>query len=92
MIADLYPDMHNWKIYCRVAKVNYSEFKAKSGNQTKLLAMELMDRRGSTIKATIFGDYAEKMSKTVEVGDTYTFSKGLVKMDNYRRGNSTTSS
>lgn len=88
LIADLYPDMQNWRIYCRVNKVNYSEFQAKSGNHTKLLAMELMDRKGATIRATIFGDYAEKMSKTIQDGDTYAFSKGLVKMDNYKKKSS----
>jgi hypothetical protein len=92
MISDLYPDMMNWKIYCRVNKVNYSEFTAKSGNHTKLLAMELMDRKGSTIRATIFGDFAERMSKVIQAGDTYTFSKGVVKMDNYKRNSSATSS
>lgn len=86
LISDLYPDLQNWKIYCRVNKVNYSEFKAKSGNDTKLLAMELMDKKGTTIRATIFGDFALRMSKIIQSGDTYTFSKGLVKMDNYRRG------
>lgn len=39
-IADLYPDLQNWRIYCRVYKVNYSEFQAKSsGKWTKLLSM-----------------------------------------------------
>lgn len=91
LIADLYPDMHNWRIYCRVIKVNYSEFEAKSGNFTKLLAMELMDRKGSTIKATIFGDHAKHMSTIIQSGDTFTFSKGMVKRDTYRKGSLTSS-
>jgi hypothetical protein len=57
----------------------------------KLLNLELTDRRGSTISATLFGNYGEKMSKTLEVGETYIFSKGLVKVDNYKKGSTSAS-
>ncbi len=93
MIADLYTTMQNWRIYCRINKLNYSEFESrKSHNQTKLLTMELMDRKGATIRATMFGDYAETMSKKLQAGETYIFSRGMVKVDNYKRGNSSNAS
>lgn len=90
-ISDLYPDLHSWKIYCRITKMNYSEFESRQKKQIKLLNLELMDRKGTSIGATIFGDYGERMSKELEVGDTYIFSKGMVKVDNYKKGSSSAS-
>ena len=90
-ISDLYPDLHSWKIYCRITKLSYSEFESKQKRQVKLLNLELTDRKGSTIGATIFGDHGEKMSKVLEVGETYIFSKGMVKVDNYKKGSSSAS-
>jgi hypothetical protein len=71
--------------------MNYSEFKSKQNKDVKLLNLELTDRRGCTIGATIFGDYGEKMNKILEVGETYIFSKGLVKVDNYKKGSTSAS-
>lgn len=36
-ISDLYPDLHSWKIYCRITKKNYSEFMSRQNKQVKLL-------------------------------------------------------
>jgi len=90
-ISDLYPDLNSWKIYCRITKMSYSEFESRQKKPVKLLNLELTDRRGSTIGATIFGDHGLKMSKILEVGETYIFSKGLVKVDNYKKGSTSAS-
>ena len=50
-----------------------------------------MDKKGATIRATMFGDYAETMSKKLQAGETYIFSRGMVKVDNYKKGTSNAS-
>lgn len=37
LIAHLYPDFQNWKLYARITKLNYSEFESRAGKHIKLL-------------------------------------------------------
>lgn len=87
LIAHLYPDFQNWKIYARITKLSYSEFDSKAGKHIKMLNLELTDKVGSSINATIFGDFAFQLSQRLVSGETYTFSKGLIKIDTYRKNN-----
>lgn len=48
--------MNRWTIVCRIVKIDYSEFiSKKTGKETKLLAVELMDRTGMKISGKFFG-------------------------------------
>jgi len=37
-------------------EISYKEFKSKQGKMIKLLTLELMDRNGLKIEATLFGE------------------------------------
>lgn len=76
--------MDNWRLFCRVNKCNFREFSNKKGGTTQLLEFELRDKNDWTIKCTIFGEHAVKMSKIIQEGEVYTFSQGIIKVDTYK--------
>ena len=48
--------MDRWTIVCRIVKMDYSEFVSKkTGKDTKVLNVELMDRIGMKISGAFFG-------------------------------------
>ena len=55
-IKDLWIGMDRWTIVCRIVKMDYNEFiSKKSGKDTKVLNIELMDRIGMKISGAFFG-------------------------------------
>lgn len=61
-ISDLYVDLQNWEIVCRVTDIIYKEFISKKSNKfTQILTIELMDRTGMRIEGTVFGEYAKEL-------------------------------
>ncbi len=54
-IKDLWIGMDRWTIVCRIVKLDYNEFiSKKTGKDTKVLNVELMDRIGMKISGAFF--------------------------------------
>jgi hypothetical protein len=84
-ISDLYTDLPNWEIVCRITDMVYKEFISKKSNKfTQILTIELMDRTGMKIEGTVFGDYAKELSSKLQLNALYRISKGQIREENYR--------
>jgi hypothetical protein len=63
----------------RVVEVSYKEFRSKQGKMIKLLTLELMDRTGLKIEATLFGDEAKEEHNRIKKGGVYRIARGQIK-------------
>ena len=63
----------------RVINLAYKEFKSKQGKLIKLLTLELVDRTGIKIEATLFGDEAKQEYQRMKKGYVYRIAKGQIK-------------
>jgi len=72
--------MDRWTIVCRVVKVVFDQFTSrKSGKDTKVLNVELMDRTGMKISGAFFGDAADKFKDYLVKDRVYKISQGQIR-------------
>jgi len=84
-ISDLYTDLPNWEIVCRITDLVYKEFISKKSNKfTQILNIEMMDRSGMKIEGTMFGELAKELSTKLVLNGLYRISRGHIKEENYR--------
>eukprot|EP01070_Trichotokara_eunicae_P003545 Trichotokara_eunicae@DN3441_c0_g1_i5.p1 len=70
-----------WSILAKVVEKQSQTFKKneKNGN---ILSVDLMDTEGSTIRAKLWNDSADKWEKILEKNKVYSFSKGRINVAN----------
>lgn len=72
--------MDRWIIICRIVKMEYSEFiSKKTGKDTKVLNLELMDRTGMKISGAFFGEAAKEFNNYLVKDRVYKISHGQIR-------------
>ena len=73
-ISDLYENMSGWVLLVRLVDKSYREFISKGGAYIKLLTLQLIDRTGNTIEASVFSHKAELYNDKLREGKVYRIS------------------
>ena len=73
----------DWRIKARIVKKGMRHYVNARG-EGDILNVELIDREGTQIAASMFNDYAFKYEPILKENKVYIFSGGQVKMANKR--------
>jgi len=82
-ISEISAYVQRWTIRGRVTNKSQLRSFARSGSGGgKVFHVHILDVHGGEIRASFFGDAAEKYSELLQLGKCYTFSRGNVKVAN----------
>ncbi len=75
----------NWRIKVRVVKKGEIKCWSNAKGEGQLINMELMDRLGLKIQATLFKEMVTTHGDTFQVGNCYEICQGIVKKSQVNR-------
>lgn len=78
-IANINPYSQRWVIQARVTKKSEMKSWSNAKGAGNLFSIDLIDDRGTEIRATFFKETAEKFFPVIEERKVYTFSTGKIK-------------
>lgn len=81
-IASLNPYQNRWTIKARVTAKGDMRTWNNARGEGKLFSVDLLDKQGGQIRATMFGDAADKFYSIFEENKVYTISRGNLKLAN----------
>jgi len=71
-----------WSIKARVTAKSQVRTFAKGSNSGKVFSVDLLDKEGGEIRASLFNEAVDKFDSTLQIGKCYLFSRGSVKIAN----------
>jgi len=83
-IASLNPYQNRWTIKARVTAKSDIRTWSNARGEGKLFSIDLLDKQGGQIKATMFGDACDKFNQIFQENQVYTVSRGNLKLANKR--------
>lgn len=83
-IASLNPYQSRWTIRARVTAKSDIRTWSNARGTGKLFSVDLLDKQGGQIRATMFGDACDKFFQVFQENKVYTISRGNLKLANKR--------
>mmetsp|Transcript_5388 Transcript_5388/g.8464 ORF Transcript_5388/g.8464 Transcript_5388/m.8464 type:complete len:593 (+) Transcript_5388:36-1814(+) len=83
-IASLNPYQHRWTIKARVTAKGDIRTWSNARGEGRLFSIDLLDKQGGQIRATMFGEACDKFHNVFNEGQVYTISRGQLKLANKR--------
>lgn len=83
-IASLNPYQNRWTIKARVTAKSDIRTWSNARGEGKLFSIDLLDKAGGQIRATMFGDACDKFFQVFQENNVYSVSRGNLKLANKR--------